>query len=204
MVQENITLKQVLSKIKNMDDTHKFEWVHSLLKEFGSEVTSKLYHEGYEQGKFDEAMNNTYKVNRVEIPDYIAHWLEYSKLTNVDFVRSFLVDKYCLYNYARQSDLPKIKEWFKSNKNQNTFIDAWVNGYTVKETHYYVAVPVGGSIYKRVCSTCTGTLYLGEYNYHSLNKLKVHSKQAVTQITESMIKESPLSWTWQFAKELED
>lgn len=40
MSQENITLKQVLKKIKNMDEKHKVEWVYSLLKEFGSEVTS--------------------------------------------------------------------------------------------------------------------------------------------------------------------
>lgn len=48
MVQKDITLKQVLNKIKDMDEKHKVEWVYSLLKEFGSEVTSKLYHEGYE------------------------------------------------------------------------------------------------------------------------------------------------------------
>ena len=56
MVQKDITLKQVLNKIKDMDEKHKVEWVYSLLKEFGSEVASKLYHEGYEQGKFDEAL----------------------------------------------------------------------------------------------------------------------------------------------------
>lgn len=48
MAQKDITLKQVLSKIKGMDEKHKVECVYSLLKEFGSEVTSKLYHEGYE------------------------------------------------------------------------------------------------------------------------------------------------------------
>lgn len=204
MAQENITLKQVLSKIKNMDEKHKVEWVYSLLKEFGSEVTSKLYHEGYEQGKFDEAMENTIKVKKVEIPDYIAHWIDYCKLTNVDFVRSFLVDKYCLYNYARQSDLPKIKEWFKSSRNRITFIDAWENGYTVKETYYYVAIPVGKGMYNRLAVNCSGEVFLDTHDYLSMNKLIKHSRQSVQQLTEDKIKESPLSWAWQFAKELED
>ena len=204
MAQKDITLKQVLNKIKDMDEKHKVEWVYSLLKEFGSEVTSKLYHEGYKQGKFDNEMNHINNTKKVEIPGYIAHWLEYSKLTNVDFVRSFLVDEYCLYNYARQSDFPKIKEWFKSNKNQTTFIDAWVNGYTVKETYYYVAIPVGGGYYNRLAVNCSGEVFLDTRNYLSIDKLIKHSRQSVQQLTEDKIKGSPLSWAWQFAKELED
>lgn len=139
----------------------------------------------------------------VEIPEYVAHWIEYCKLTNVDFVRSFLVDKICLYNYARQSDLPKIKEWFKSSKNRIIFIDAWENGYTVKETYYYVAIPVENGWYRRLVVYSNGKAGLDDHNYMSLDKLKQHSRQAKYQLTEKIIKESALSWAWQFAKELE-
>ena len=38
----------------------------------------------------------------------------------------------------------------------------------------------------------------------SLDKLKQHTRQTKIQLTEKMIKESALSWAWQFAKELED
>lgn len=75
MAQKDITLKQVLNKIKDMGEKDKVEWVNSLLKEFGSEVTSKIYHEGYDQGKFDEAIQ--YSTPNVEIPDYVGYWLEY-------------------------------------------------------------------------------------------------------------------------------
>ena len=44
---------------------------------------------------------------------------------------------------------------------------------------------------------------LCEHNYESLELLKKHSRNAHTQLTEKMIKDSPLSWAWQFAKELE-
>ena len=71
MTEDKITLKQVLNKIKNMDDTHKFEWLYSLLKEFGSKITSELYHKGYEQGKFDNAMENS--TPKAEIPDYVGY-----------------------------------------------------------------------------------------------------------------------------------
>lgn len=199
-----ITLKKVIRRIEGLDECSKTEWVRSILDKLGSDVMSKTYREGYEQGRFDEAIENTSKVKKVEIPDYIANWLEYSKSTNVDFVRSFLVDKICLYNYARQSDLPKIKEWFKSSRNRITFIDAWENGYTVKETYYYVAIPVGKGMYNRLAVNCSGGVFLDTHNYLSMDKLIKHSRQSVQQLTEDKIKESPLSWAWQFAKELED
>lgn len=202
MTQENITLKKVLNKIKNMDDTQKFEWVYSLLKEFGSEITSKLYHEGYEQGKFDEAIE--YSTPEVELPDYVGYWLEYCKATNVGMVNSLHVWNVTLHNYARMSDADKLRTYFLSHKNQEKFLTAWVNGYKVKkEKYYYVAISIEHGHYRRLIVLSSGEVALGEHNYESLELLKKHSRQATLQLTEEMIKESPLSWAWQFAKELE-
>ena len=197
-----ITLKKVIRRIEGLDDDSKVVWTREILSELGSDAITKAYKDGYEQGKFEEALQ--YSTPQAEIPDYIAHWLDYCKLTNVDFVRSFLVDKYCLYNYARQSDLPKIKEWFKSSRNRITFIDAWENGYIVKEIYYYVAIPVGKGMYNRLAVNCSGEVFLDTHNYLSMDKLIKHSRQSVQQLTEDKIKESSLSWAWQFAKELED
>ena len=96
----NITLKKVIRRIEGLDNNSRIIWTKEILSELGSDVMSKTYHDGYEQGRFDEAMENTIKVKKVEIPDYIVHWIDYCKLTNVDFVRNFLVDKYCLSNYV--------------------------------------------------------------------------------------------------------
>lgn len=203
MAEDKITLKQVLNKIKNMDDTHKFEWLYSLLKEFDSEITSELYHKGYEQGKFDNAMENS--TPKAEIPYYVGYWLEYCKATNVGMINAMYVWNVTLHNYARMSDADKLRAYFLSNENQETFLTAWLNGYKVKkEKYYYVAVPVGKGFYKRVVVYSDYTLGLGDHNYMSLAKLEQHSKQASYPITEKMIKESPLAWAWQFAKELED
>lgn len=195
-----ITLKKVIRRIEGLEEPSKSEWLGEILQKFGRNVTARAYHDGYEQGRFDKAVDKSYIV---KIPEYVAHWIEYCKLTNVDFVRSFLVDKICLYNYARQSDLPKIKEWFKSSKNRIIFIDAWENGYTVKETYYYVAIPVENGWYRRLVVYSNGKVGLDDHNYMSLDKLKQHSRQAKYQLTEQLIKESALSWAWQFAKELE-
>lgn len=203
MAQKDITLKQVLNKIKDMDEKHKVEWVYSLLKEFGSEVTSKLYHEGYEQGKFDEALR--FSTPQVEIPTNISEWIVYCKENNFNLLGALspvgdfgepLADSF-------KGDVIKCAKWAMANS--NIFADAWVNGYKVKkEKYYYVAIPVGEGVYNRLCVTCSGEIFLDTHNYHSMDKLIKHSKQSILQLTEGMIKESPLSWAWQFAKELED
>jgi len=203
MVQKDITLKQVLNKIKDMDEKHKVEWVYSLLKEFGSEVTSKLYHEGYEQGKFDEAIK--FSTPQVEIPTNISEWIVYCKENNFNLLGALspvgdfgepLADSF-------KGDVIKCAKWAMANS--NIFADAWVNGYKVKkEKYYYVAIPIGEGVYNRLCVTCSGEIFLDTHNYHSMDKLIKHTKQSILQLTEGMIKESPLSWAWQFAKELEE
>lgn len=203
MVQKDITLKQVLNKIKDMDEKHKVEWVYSLLKEFGSEVTSKLYHEGYEQGKFEEAIK--FSTPQVEIPTNISEWIVYCKENNFNLLGALspVGDFGEPLANSFKGDAIKCAKWAMANS--NIFADAWVNGYKVKkEKYYYVAIPVGKGVYNKVSVYNSGELFLEARSYHSIDKLIRHSRQATYQLTEEMIKESPLSWAWQFAKELED
>lgn len=203
MVQKDITLKQVLNKINDMDEKHKVEWVYSLLKEFGSEVTSKLYHEGYEQGKFEEAIK--FSTPQVEIPTNISEWIVYCKENNFNLLGALspVGDFGEPIANSFKGDAIKCAKWAMANS--NIFADAWVNGYKVKkEKYYYVAVPVGKGVYNKVSVYNSGELFLEARSYHSIDKLIRHSRQATYQLTEEMIKESPLSWAWQFAKELED
>lgn len=199
----NITLKKVIRRIEGLDDCSKAEWVSGILDKLGSDVMSKTYRDGYEQGRFDEAME--YSTPKVEIPAYVSHWLEYCKATNVGMLTALKVFNVHLYNYARMADADKLRSYFSLDKNQESFIVAWVNGYSVKkEKYYYVAVPVELGRFRRLYVSANGSVALGDHNYESLELLKKHSRQATYQLTEKLIKESPLSWAWQFAKELED
>lgn len=203
MVKDKITLNRVISKLENMDESHKVKWVYSIVSALNDEFISNLFNETYEQGKFDG--EKLAKAEKVKIPEYIAHWIDYSKSTNVDFRRSFMLDSISLYNYAKQSYLPKLQEWLKSSDNQVTFMYAWLNGYEIEETKYYfVAIPVGSDIYNRLSITSSGIVYLDKHDYYSLDKLIRHSRQSTYKLTEEDIKKSPLSWAWKFAKVLED
>lgn len=203
MAQKDITLKQVISKIEKMDSSHKFEWTYSILKSFGNEFISHIFKEAYEQGRFDESIENS--TPEVELPDYVGYWLEYCKATNVGMVNSLYVWNVTLHNYARMSDADKLRTYFLSHKNQEKFLTAWVNGYRVKkEKFYFVAIPCGNNSYRHVFVNDSNNLVVSNYLFKSEEEIKKLARAYKVSLTENMIKESPLSWAWQFAKELED
>lgn len=139
----------------------------------------------------------------IKIPREIGEWIEYCKdrgmtlygaLEPVDTFGQSLGETF-------SKDAYKCAKWAKCNSNE--FAYAWVNGYEVDEKYYYVAIPVQHGYYRRLCVLSSGRVALGDHNYESLELLKKHSRQASDQLTKKMIKDSPLSWAWQFAKELE-
>lgn len=201
MVQENITLKQVISKIEKMDSSHKFEWTYSILKSFGNEFISHIFKEAYEQGKFDEAIQ--YSTPKVEIPSHISDWIVYCKNNQFTLLGALSPVGHFGEPLANsfKGDVLKCAKWAKANS--NIFADAWVNGYKVKkEKYYYVAIPVELGRYRRLGVLASGRVCLLDHNYESIELLKKHSEQSTGKLTEQMIKESELSWAWQFAKEL--
>lgn len=137
------------------------------------------------------------------IPRDIAEWIEYCKSRSITLYKALHpVDRFGeLIGGAFEGDVYKCAKWARTNSNH--FAYAWVNGYEVDEKHYYVAIPVEGGRYKRLLAYNNGTLVLDDRNYYSIDKLIEHTKNSTTQITEKMIKDSPLSWAWQFARELE-
>lgn len=199
----NITLKKVIRRIEGLDNNSRIIWTKEILSELGSDVMLKTYHDGYEQGRFEEAIK--FSTPQVEIPTNISEWIVYCKENNFNLLGALspVGDFGEPLANSFKGDVIKCAKWAMANS--NIFAEAWVNGYKVKkEKYYYVAIPVGEGVYNRLCVTCSGEIFLDTHNYHSMDKLIKHSKQSILQLTEGMIKESPLSWAWQFAKELED
>lgn len=139
----------------------------------------------------------------LKIPREIGEWIEYCKdrgmtlygaLEPVDTFGQSLGETF-------SKDAYKCAKWAKCNSNE--FAYAWVNGYEVDEKHYYVAIPIEHGRYRRLYVLSSGRLALGGLDYDSIETVKKRSREANEKITEKMIKDSPLSWAWQFAKELE-
>ena len=139
----------------------------------------------------------------LKIPREIGEWIKYCKSCSITLYEALdPVDKFGMFiTETFNGDVLKCAKWARTNSNE--FAYAWVNGYEVDEKHYYVAIPVEGGRYRRLLAYNNGTLTLDDHNYYSIDKLIEHTKNSTTQLTEKMIKDSPLSWAWQFAKELE-
>ena len=201
----DIKLKAIISKLDSLSEDSRAFWMTEILSHCGNKFGRFKYAQGFEQGLIEGFQNGLDEAKpKAEIPDYIDEWIEYCKKNNFNLLGALnpvgdfgepIADSF-------KGNVQRCVKWALANS--NTFADAWVNGYSVtKEKYYYVAIPVGGGVYQRLAITCSGELFLDSRNYHSIDKLIKHSRQSVLQITEGIIKESPLSWAWQFAKELE-
>ena len=139
----------------------------------------------------------------LRIPREIGEWIEYCKARGISLYGALEpVDTFGQsLNETFSKDAYKCAKWAKCNSND--FAYAWVNGYEVNEKYYYVAIPIENGRYRRLVVLSSGRVALGETDYTSIDLLKDYSIKFNEKLTERMIKDSPLSWAWQFAKELE-
>lgn len=122
-----IKLKEVIARIKKLDLGTQKVWLDEILNELGSDYGLLKYRAGYEQGKFDGAMER----EKVTVPQFVADYIKYAKESNWD-----LIDAMKGVSYEDYDDLMK---WFYKDTNQEIFAQAWIFGYTVeKEKRYTV------------------------------------------------------------------
>lgn len=71
------------------------------------------------------------------VPQFVAGWLNYCKLTGVDLYHAFEMGDLYLGNYAYQKDYSKLKGYFETENNQDLFARAWLDGYEVEQEKRY-------------------------------------------------------------------
>lgn len=91
---------------------------------------------------FSDLINDLKKLDepkKVQIPQFVASWIEYCKFTHVNLQHALIVGDVYFYNYANQKDFSKLKEFLETENNQATFARAWLDGYEIeKEKRYLV------------------------------------------------------------------
>lgn len=131
MVNKNkIKLKDVIARIKGFDLGTQKEWINEILNELCSDYGTLKYKDGYEQGKFDSAVERAETI----IPQIVADWIKHCKTNGIAL-------GYALYDPGRLSG-KKVYDWIvESLENQELFARAWIDGYTVeKEKRYFARV----------------------------------------------------------------
>lgn len=123
-----IKLKDVIARIKSFDVGAKEVWLNEILNELGSDYGLLKYKAGYEQGKFDGAIER----EKVTVPQFVADYIKDAKYYEWDLDDVF-------DHIAEESEESEIYKWFYTLGNVDVFARAWLGGYTVdKEKRYLV------------------------------------------------------------------
>lgn len=119
---------------------------------------------------------------KVQVPQFVAGWMNYCKLTGVDLYHAFEMGDLYLGNYAYQKDYPKLKGYFESENNQETFARAWLDGYTVKKEKRYRVKAKGVYHHSSVLKldSITGRWFFGNEKY-MCGSLEKHTRKELEE-----------------------
>lgn len=125
-------VKNIIKKLKELDEHNRNVWLNRIMDEFGGEIRTRAYRDGFEQGKLEGNLER----EKVKLPKIMADKIEYLKQSG-DYNLFYAMD-YCL-QYKDTAD------WLEGN--QYTFARAWFEGYEVeKEPLYWVRTIKGTSL----------------------------------------------------------
>lgn len=125
-----IKLKDVIARIKQLDIGTRKVWLDEFLNELGSDYGTLKYKAGYEQGKLEGAMEREKPV----VKQFVADWYEKHK-NNIDFE----IWHY-LHTFSSQEE-DEFKKWMNKlgEKQIQTLVNMHQFGYEVeKEKRYRV------------------------------------------------------------------
>nr|DAM89408.1 MAG TPA: Protein of unknown function (DUF1642) [Caudoviricetes sp.] len=129
-----IKSKDIIARIKSLDVGTQEVWLNKILKELGSDYGSLKYRAGYEQGRFDCAMER----EKVTVPQFVADWYEENK---DDFETNLFNTIGLVIRDFEDGDLSAFEEWIldKHKAPFQTLVNMHQFGYEVeKEKRYYV------------------------------------------------------------------
>lgn len=116
-----LKLKDIISRMKQLFPLSRSEWIDEILHEFGNDFGLWKYKAGFEQGKFEGAI----EPEKVKIPQFVADIIEEYKGKNAPILDIF-DEKYLNERY---------RNWLISSLNAyDRAARAWLDGYEVEKT----------------------------------------------------------------------
>lgn len=132
---DEIKLKEVIERIKGFEFGTQVVWISQILDELGSDYGLVKYKAGYEQGKFDGAIEH----EKVAVPQFVADWYEKNK-------DSF---DYNLWEYLTEWERQEpsdFKNWINDKDIAfQTLVNMHQFGYEVEKEKRYLVKVVGMS-----------------------------------------------------------
>ena len=110
-------VKNILARLRELPLHDREVWLKVIISEFKQDFSHAKWREGYEQGKVEGMVER----DKVTIPQLIADWIEECKAKGKSLLRALL--------YTPEG----VNSWVNNSENQETFVLAWIFGYTVAE-----------------------------------------------------------------------
>lgn len=127
-----LCLRNVLARLRGLPEHDREVWMDEIMHEFANDYGSVKYTFGYEQGKFDGAVEAE-KSNKVVIPQFVADWIEVCKEHLTTSLYTAMNPNFMKGN-SQSFDLIL---WIKKTSNQDIFARAWLDGYDVEQEKRY-------------------------------------------------------------------
>ena len=130
---------------------------------------------------------------KVKIPQYVAGWIKYCKLTGVNLYHALEMGDVYFYNYANQKDFSKLQEFLETENNQATFARAWLDGYTIKkDKRYRVEMKGISSLFRHLkYNLLTEKWYMGN-DAEDKNVKNTHTRKEIEDAGFGEVFNSPL------------
>lgn len=188
-------LRNVLARLRELPKNDRNIWLKGIMGEFDEEFSHVKWRDGYEQGKFDGAVEAE-KSNTVVIPQFVADWIEKCKTFKYFAVRLSFALQPSAWEANRLSD--ECIEWLTDAENQDLFARAWLDGYDVEQEKLYtVEIPdPNADGYSIALGRKEGKVYIRQF------VSPTWQMSCSNQLTEAEIKQD-FDWAWQWAKPAE-
>ena len=123
---DKIKLKDIIARMEGLSSYVRSTWLDDILYKFDSDYGTLKYKDGYEQGKLEGLIER----ERVQVPQFVADWIEEGKKHCKDVADLFGFD------FTNE----EVGNWFLQEKPFDLVARAWLDGYTVKEKRYTVKI----------------------------------------------------------------
>ena len=128
-----------------------------------------------------ESIEQLDEPKKVQIPQFVANWIEYCKFTHVNLQHALIVGDVYFYNYANQKDFSKLKEFLETENNQATFARAWLDGYEVEEEKRYIVKIKNLDSDVRVLKKRNRWYFGGDWDDARDTGLKIHTRKELEE-----------------------
>lgn len=168
-------VKNVLARLRELPAHDREVWLKAIMSEFEQDFSHAKWREGYEQGKFEGALER----EKVKIPQFVADWIEYCKINKISL-------GHALYCSGEAKD-KRVYRWIvESLDNQDIFAQAWIFGYEVeKEKRYLVKIKATGQ--------CLRKYYI---NNEILSPRFIYTGRNADGFTREELEQSGFSWVF--------